>query len=252
MTASQQLQQHQLFAGVAALSSGMLWFEATRTLVGADVHLGYEEVIGGALPLWSTTPSIDALCDAARQLQAQHVVLLGDVIHGVEMSDGARRRITRALRTLRSRAHLQIIAGNHEGRSRGVAVLGETYERLESNGWVLMHGDRPTNENRAVIGHLHPSIHLGGGQSVPVFLASPQLIVVPAMTPYSIGLDVRSDDCAASLAMWRLRPSDFQVIASVPSGLFALGSLAALRSAQHRSDGASGRGFHRKFLQPDR
>ncbi|MBV8726375.1 MAG: hypothetical protein JO233_01210, partial [Candidatus Eremiobacteraeota bacterium] len=183
-TAHNAPSRHPLAEGIFAISGGLLWLERTRSLIAADVHLGYEEVIGGALPLWSTSPSVDTLLDAAKACAAQEIVLLGDIIHGAVLSRGAQSRISGALAALRDCARVELIAGNHEGRSRGVAVLGATHECLVRDDWLLMHGDRPTLNGRAIIGHLHPSIHLGGDESVPVFLASDRLIVVPALTPY--------------------------------------------------------------------
>ena len=238
-------------AGVSALGGGLLWLEKTRSLIAADVHLGYEEVIGGALPLWSTAPSVTSLSEAAKAIGAAEIVLLGDVIHGATLSAGARRRIRDALRTLRTFARVELIAGNHEGKSRGTAVLGSTHEKLVRDDWLLLHGDRPTLTGRAIIGHLHPSLHLGGEQSVPVFLASRQLIVVPALTPYSRGLDVRSDECLRALNAWNLRAKDVQVVAASRADLFVLGTLSTLRTGFDRAAPPRNR-FRRKFLQPDR
>ena len=252
MTLAYQIRQHQLCTGISALSGGMLWMERTRSLIAADVHLAYEEVIGGALPLWSTQPSITTLCEGADALRADEIILLGDVIHGAELSDGARHRIGGALAALRSRARLEIIAGNHEGRTRGAAVLGATHDRLERDGWLLLHGDRTTLEGRAIIGHLHPSLHLGGKESVPVFLSSSRLIVVPAMTPYSSGLDVRGTDCMAVLSAWSITAKDVHVVAALPAELFALGKLSTLRAETSVATLSGGRGYRRKFLKPDR
>ena len=248
---STTLERHALCAGLWAISGGMLWIESTRSLVAADVHLGYEEVIGGALPLWSTQPATKTLCDAAQALQAHEIVLLGDVIHGAHMSAGAARRIGTALETLRKCARLELIAGNHEGRSRGEAVLGATHDVLERAGWTLLHGDRATLTDAAVIGHLHPSVHLGGKESAPVFLGSRRLIVLPALTPYSSGLDVRRDDCLDALAAWNVRPKDVDVVATLPSALFPLGKLSALRADAAAVTRYAARGYRRKFLRPD-
>ena len=248
---NQSFAQLAIGAGVSALSGGLLWMERTRTLIAADVHLGYEEVIGGALPLWSAAPSVAILSSAAKELSALEIVLLGDVIHGAALSPGARRRISDVLGTLRTFARVELIAGNHEGKSRGTAVLGQTHEELMRDDWLLLHGDRPKLESRAIIGHLHPSLHLGGDESVPVFLASQRLIVVPAMTPYSRGLDIRSEECIRALGAWNLRAKDVQVVAASRAELFALGTLSALRMEFDRATAPRNR-FRRKFLQPDR
>jgi metallophosphoesterase superfamily enzyme len=219
-----------LFDGVVALTGGMLWLERSRALVAADVHLAYEDVIGGALPLWSTAESTQALLQAARRMQARETILLGDVIHGSRMSDGAAAAVVRALDLLRAESIVTLISGNHEGRTRGAAVLGDTEDAVERDGWLLLHGDEPVAGPRSIVGHLHPSLPLGGEASVPVFLSAQHLIVVPALTPYSSGLNVLGSRCTAALRHFGAT-SDFEVVATTGERVYPFGSLAKLRGA---------------------
>lgn len=240
----------QLGDGVVALPQGLLWLERSRTLVAADAHLAYEDVIGGALPLWSTAESVHALLLAVRRMEAREVVLLGDVIHGSRMSEGAARIVGEALALLRQEARVTLVAGNHEGRSRGVAVLGETEEAIERDGWVLVHGDEPVAVPRVIVGHLHPSLPLGGGAHIPAFLASPRLIVVPALTPYSNGLNVLSPSATAALRAFVPSTSELVVIASAQDRVYPFGALGALRAALRGGSGAPSR-YRRRSLRPD-
>ncbi len=219
--------------GVVALAGGVALLERSRVLLVADAHFGYEDVMGGgaALPLWSTADMVAALLIAARHSAAAEIVFLGDVIHGSQLSAGAARVVVEALARLRAVAALTFVAGNHEGRSRGAAILGETVESCERDGWLLIHGDRPGRAPaRAIIGHLHPSLHLGGGVTTPAFLASERIIVVPALTPYSAGLDVLSDECLAALSPWCVGRADLHVVAATGERVYPFGTLAALRS----------------------
>ncbi|GAC1659304.1 MAG: hypothetical protein NVS9B12_12290 [Vulcanimicrobiaceae bacterium] len=243
---------YELAPGAFALGSGLLWLEQSRTLLAADAHFAYEDVIGGALPLWSTAESAATLVIVAGRMGAHEIILLGDVIHGAMMSEGAARTVQRTLQTLRDQALLTLIAGNHEGRTRGTAVLGETVEFVERDGWMLSHGDRaPRAGTRSIIGHLHPSLHMGGGACVPAFLAAENVIVVPALTPYSPGLDVFSDDCIAALAPWNVQRKDVQVVASSADRVYPFGSLSTLRSTLRKPHTARPRKFRRKYLRPD-
>jgi len=244
--------RYELAPGAFALPSGLLWLERSATLVAADAHFAYEDVIGGALPLWSTVEMASTLCIAATLMQAREIVLLGDVIHGAYMSDGAARTVSEALDTLRTQTQLTLIAGNHEGKTRGAAVLGSTSETLERDGWVLSHGDKaPRAGIRSIIGHLHPSLHLGGGASVPTFLGGSDVIVVPALTPYSPGLDIFSDDCIVALAPWNVQRKDLHVVASTTERVFPFGTLSALRQALRRPHVPGANRFRRKFLRSD-
>ncbi len=235
-----------LAGGVVALPNGLAWLPATRTLVAADAHFAYEDVVGAALPLWSTAALVAALLLAARLRGAREIVLLGDVVHGARMSEGAMRTVAAALEALRAAAAVTLVAGNHEGRSRAFAVLGATVDAVERDGWLLLHGDRPAlrlaNAGaplRAIIGHLHPSLPLGGGRTVPAFVAREGLVVLPAFTPYSGGLDVLSAEFAAALDGWSPGRGEPHVVAATDERVYPFGSLAALcgalRSAAPRS-----------------
>jgi metallophosphoesterase superfamily enzyme len=143
---------------------------------------------------------------------------------------------------LRRIATLTIVAGNHEGRSRGQAVLGETVECAQRDGWLLLHGDRPQPHEKCIIGHLHPSLPLGPAESAPAFLAGEALIVVPALTPYSRGLNVLSNECLHALRPWRAAANgDLDVVAAAGELLYPFGSLARLR-ALLRSQSDAGEG----------
>jgi metallophosphoesterase superfamily enzyme len=244
-----------LAGGVLALPGGFALLTASRALICADAHLGYEDVMGGggALPLWSTVEIAAAIEVAARRHGAREIVFLGDAIHGAGLSEGAARAVAAVLDALRAHAQVTVIAGNHEGRSRGVAVLGATVEACERDGWLLAHGDRPRRAARTMIGHLHPSLHLGGEATAPAFLAAPSLIVVPALTPYSPGLDVTGDACLDALAPWGVQRRDLQVVAATAERVFPFGALSALRGALHvlPHDGAAPL-HRRRRLRPDR
>jgi len=227
----------ELVPGVSALAAGLLWLHATRTIVAADLHFAYEDVIGGALPVWSTPEITAKLLAAAQRMKAEEIVLLGDVIHGSRMSDGAACTVRESLDALRAVARLTLVAGNHEGRSRGASILGDTVEFAHRDGWLLLHGDRhpellERREARCIIGHLHPSLGLGGGMSAPAFLASPRLVVVPAMTPYSRGLDVFSNACMNALAPFGIESRrELHVVVAAGDLLYPFGGLSQIRTA---------------------
>jgi metallophosphoesterase superfamily enzyme len=224
--------RHAVARGVVALPGGFALLEGSRALICADAHFGYEDVMGGALPLWSTTEIAATIAIAAQQHAVREIVFLGDLLHGSRMSAGATRAIQGALSLLRELAPLTFIAGNHEGRTRGRSVLGETVESCERDGWLLLHGDKPPVAGTpAIIGHVHPSVHLGGDAAIPAFLAAEALVVVPALTPYSTGLDVLSDACIAALAPYNARRSDLQVVAASRDAVYPFGTLARMRDA---------------------
>lgn len=224
--------RYELLPGVVALPYGLLFLEASRALVAADVHLAYEEAIGGALPLWSSVDALEHLLEAVERTAAHELVLLGDILHSSRMSEGAARSVGDVLASLRARCSVTSIAGNHEGKSRGAALLGETHEAVERDGWRLFHGDDPLARGaRSVVGHLHPSLSLARGETVPAFLASPTLVVVPALTPYSSGLNALSPECEQALRAFGVSTADVQIVAATADRVFPFGELEALRTA---------------------
>jgi metallophosphoesterase superfamily enzyme len=113
--------------------------------------------------------------------------------------------------------------------------LGETVERVERDGWLFLHGDRAPSAGdlsrvRGVaIGHLHPSLPLGAGASTPAFLAGDRLVVLPALTPYSRGLDVFSDECMRAIHPFNGGSRrDVHVIAASGERLYPFGTLSEL------------------------
>ncbi len=243
---------HPLAPGVIALPGGFALLDASRVLLCADAHFGYEDVMGGALPLWSTTEIAASIAIAAQRHAVREIVFLGDLLHGATMSGGAAAAVQGALALLRDIAPLTFVAGNHEGRSRGRGVLGETVEAAERDGWLLIHGDKPPRAGTpAIIGHLHPSVHLGGASAVPAFLAAPAIVVVPALTPYSTGLDVFSDDCIAALAPYDVRRADLHVVAATSERVYPFGTLSRVREALRAPQHPRARGYFRKTLRGD-
>ena len=245
-----------LAAGVVAVAPGLAWLPASRCLIAADAHLAYEDVVGGALPLWSTAEIVATIALVAERMHAREIVFLGDIVHGSRMSDGAMRVVRDGLEILRAKAAVTLVAGNHEGRSRAFRVLGATVEDCERDGWLLVHGDKPAAlGRRAIIGHVHPSLHLGGRASVPAFVASEALVVVPAMTPYSPGLDVLSPDLADAIGLWSVRRSDVHVVASTNDHVYPFGALANLRDVLRtplpRRQAAAAPRYRRRRLGPD-
>jgi metallophosphoesterase superfamily enzyme len=245
----------ELARGIVAVAPGLAWLPESQVLVAADAHLAYEDVVGGALPLWSTTEIVATLALAVARTAARELVFLGDVVHGATMSAGAMRAVRAGLAQLRERTRVTLVAGNHEGRTRAFAVLGETVEACERDGWLLVHGDGPASLTRkAVIGHLHPSLHLGGGASIPAFVAGERLVILPALTPYSPGLDLCSDDFANALGAWAVARGDVHVVAATSERLFPFGGLVALRRELRVPSVPARRParFRKRHIRPDR
>jgi len=242
-----------LTPGVRAFAPGVAFIEATQTLVTADAHFGYEEAIGSALPAWSTRDMLAILLKAIRETNAQELAILGDIVHTSRLSEGMAARVREVLNELRHVCRLHLIAGNHEGRGRARDILGDTQDALERDGWTLVHGDVPVQAGRTMIGHIHPSLSLDSRKTVPAFLATPSLIVLPALTPYSPGLSATSAECLRALRAFGVTSfRNVRLTACMPDRLYEFGSVGALLdvlSEPHEEDRSRPRW---PVLRPDR
>lgn len=237
--------------GVIALPDSFAWLPTSRVLVCADAHFAYEEVVGAALPLWSTADIVARIEAALERQSARELIFLGDVLHSARLGEGAARTVADALRRLRERCDVTIVAGNHEGSTRGFAHLGVTCESTERDGWTLVHGDRHAPAgSRVILGHLHPSLHLGGDSTTPVFLATRSLVVVPAATPYSPGLDALAREVLVALRPFGVRAGELELTASTHARVFPFGRLANVRSLLRRAPQPGGRSPRRRSLRP--
>ncbi len=59
--------------------------------------------------------------------------------------------------------------------------------------------------------------------------------MLPALTPYSPGLDVMSEACIGALRAWNVTRRDLHVVAATSERVFPFGTLSALRGALHAS-----------------
>jgi metallophosphoesterase superfamily enzyme len=100
------------------------------------------------------------------------------------------------------------VLGNHDRRAlKAVERLGlEHGPSLRVGPHVVLHGDDAESVRharceaherggRVFVGHIHPALSLddgtGGAAFVPAFVTARSFVCVPALSPYSRGLDVR-------------------------------------------------------------
>jgi len=188
--------------GRIAHPSGGLWLPSHRTLLLADVHLGY----GWALRRRGQLGPVgdDRVCrklrDAVAELAPVHIVFLGDLVHAPNPAPAERAAIESIVAELAASAQVTIVLGNHD------RALERDFPSLPAEicrAWtapggdlVAVHGDREVPATpHAVIGHLHPALsvvdHAGASHRMPVFVAGPQLTLLPAFSPFAAGCDIR-------------------------------------------------------------
>jgi putative SbcD/Mre11-related phosphoesterase len=188
--------------GLWAHPSRALWVPDLRAAFLADLHLGYAWALRRRGQLGPTADSItpsrlDAVVD---ELQPAQLVLLGDIVHAPRPGPSERQFIEETLLGLARRVHLVLILGNHDrGFLRDFHHLNlETARSWQTPNLLAVHGDRPASplpDQTLICGHHHPAVtfHDAAGvpQRIPVFAVSQRAVVLPALSPYAAGLDLR-------------------------------------------------------------
>lgn len=174
-----------------------LWHEASRTAVVADPHLFYESVRGrrgAAIGNSSLEEAGERFKALERRLAPARLVVLGDFIDG-RLLKSEREALSEFLG--RFGWQWTVAYGNHD-RSllRGGALPGlELVPMMELEGWNLGHGDH-SMPLPAVIGHEHPIVQVedevGVRTALPALIVWSDLMILPAFSPWSSGVDVRS------------------------------------------------------------
>ena len=186
--------------GRFAHASGGLWLSEERTLLLADVHLGYGWALRrrGQLGPVHEVKVQEKLGAAVAELAPQKIVFLGDAVHAPKPAPVERASVEQTFLALARTAEIIVVRGNHDRAfNRDFGALGvAVVESWAGKGVMAVHGDRPfrSTSDHLIVGHAHPALAIvddaGASQRVPVFLASPRLTVVPAFSPLAAGLNI--------------------------------------------------------------
>lgn len=195
-----------------------VYVRKARTLIAADLHLGFEEAMAEAgiyLPRGQLRQFMSDIENAFNMLNIERVVIAGDLKHRFEkLGAQERREIDEVLSYLRKRGVETIfVRGNHDNYASIVTsrygVEPKPYYRLGEI--LVIHGhqgiaelgeDLLSNVEILVYGHEHPSIsisdRLGKIAKFPCFLEIPLTIggrvikglIVPPAGSYQAGSPV--------------------------------------------------------------
>lgn len=198
---------------LSLLPQRAVWWAAQRTLFVADIHLGKAEAFrasGVAAPGACTGHDLDRLAALALKLQAQRLVVLGDLMH-------ARAGITQATGSLLEDfcaglggAEVLLVRGNHDIKSGdppapqircvdAPCILGPftlMHEPPAQSPGGADNGDAPEG---VLCGHLHPAVSLSGRigrMRAPCYWLTGGVLVLPAFGVFTGGkkIDAREGD----------------------------------------------------------
>ncbi len=194
------------FAGeaITLMPERAAWWEARRTVIVADLHLGKSEtmrVAGLPVPDIDLDEQFERLERVVEQTGAARVVVAGDLIHApAGLTPGLSARVAGRLESLRRRSvSIVLVRGNHDRRIAGVEGawgLVEIHEELMEGSIRIVHEPRSgrTQEGAFIAGHLHPALALGGtvgggggGVRVPAFVTTERGMILPAFSRFTAG-----------------------------------------------------------------
>lgn len=202
--------QRELEPGLVLDARRALWLARERTLVVADLHLGYtwtHRLAGQILPLAPDTAlaRLDAL---VQDFEPEQLVVLGDVVHGVTRSEEVLEEIRQLVNGIGSRVRLRLVEGNHDfALEKILRRLGVTLElelEITVGPHLLLHGHAPDDRaaaallsaarergGRVIAGHEHPVMRLSDGVAssarCPCFIVGEGALVLPCFTEWSSG-----------------------------------------------------------------
>ncbi len=185
------------------LKERALFLRDKSLLVVADLHLGYESVLqheGVSIPRKQKAVMLEMFEKALDKYSPDKILVNGDLKHNFSRNlDEEWLEVKDVLRILSEKAKLIVIRGNHDNFL--ASILGdmgvELRKSYRAGGFTFTHGhlDVKTTEP-VVIGHEHPALKLrdsvGAQVSLPAFVVGSNIIVLPAMSPLALGVDVSS------------------------------------------------------------
>ncbi len=189
--------------GVDATRNFALFLRDERTLVISDLHLGFEGALaeqGVSIPRFQRRVILERLGKMLDDVKAEKVVIAGDFKH--EFSKNLVDEwveVKQVLRFLKDRVTPVLVRGNHDNYL--ATILGDLNlpldARADIGGYTIVHGHEEVSTLQPIVmGHEHPAVKLkddlGATVSVPAFLVTDQLIVLPAFSPLALGVDVSS------------------------------------------------------------
>jgi hypothetical protein len=183
-----------------------LWLEKPKTLIIADLHIGYEEALnkqGILIPRTQFKEIFEELEGLIEETKPETIVINGDLKHEFgDISEQEWNDTLKILDLLLKNADVILVKGNHDtilgpiARKRNLKVV----DKYETDGICIIHGDKmiETDAKVLIIGHEHPAISLKEGMKTEKYKCfllgnwkKQKLIVMPSFFSIFEGTDIR-------------------------------------------------------------
>lgn len=174
-----------------------LWWEATRSLILSDVHLGKTATFrakGLPLPEGETLQDLQRMSQLVGKHGATRLLIVGDLFHALQsLSPVVVDAFSSWLNELD--AEVTLILGNHDQSAR----LKDRFPTMDRSPSITVEGvdfvhdpDHATSMCPTICGHKHPVIELGnrrrrGRLRLPVFVKRRHILLLPAFGTFTGG-----------------------------------------------------------------
>lgn len=193
-----------------------VFLSETKTLVVADLHLGYAWAHrhgGNLLPVSAKEDALPRLLELIADYAPRELVLLGDIVHRAVPVAELKAELRASLCALAGCVALRLVAGNHDRRLAPLlaecGIATQLVHEMERGVHFLTHGDGTdagraatlreaarVRGGRVIIGHEHPAITISDGVATaakcPCFLVGERVLVLPAFSTWAAGTNVRA------------------------------------------------------------
>ncbi len=179
-----------------------------RTVLVADVHIGKARAfrqLGVPVPGGTTQDTLQRLGALVDATQAEHLVVLGDLLHSAHAQGSTAMAALAAWREARPALRITLVRGNHDDRagdppaSLAIDIVDEPHP---FGGLLLCHHPTarvPAGMQRAcaeagraiarVGGHVHPAVRVHGRANdslrLPAFHVGADFLVLPAFGAFT-------------------------------------------------------------------
>jgi putative SbcD/Mre11-related phosphoesterase len=197
------VEQLELLPDITGDSDHALYLSKSRTVIIADLHLGYEGALheeGVSIPRFQKGIMMDRIERIIERYGPKKVIINGDFKH--EFSKNLSQEwddVNDVLNLLVDEVDVELVRGNHDNYLLTIlAKKGlDLKDRIESQGMKITHGHKEVEwDGTLIIGHEHPSLQLrdeiGASIKRPCFLISDSVIVLPAFSPLATGTNAAS------------------------------------------------------------
>ncbi len=186
------------------LAEKAVYWPARRCLLIADAHFGKASAyrsLGQPVPQGTTTANLERLDRLLSAHACEHVIFLGDFLHGPSSHASGTLSALRAWRERRAGLRMTLIRGNHDKRAGdpprdlNIEVVAEP---LLMGPFALQHEPDAHTSHHVLAGHVHPVYRLRGkgrqSLRLPCFQIGTRLSLLPAFGAFTGGYAVEQDN----------------------------------------------------------